>query len=44
MVKTTSISNAVGNDTVGTLQYNSAGGFRPYTSSTGPDAQLFAVS
>ncbi len=42
--KTTSISNAVGNDTVGTLQYNSSGGFRPYTSATGADAQLFAVS
>lgn len=42
--KTTSISNAVGNNTVGTLQYNSSGGFRPYTSATGADAQLFAVS
>lgn len=42
--KTTSISNAVGNSTVGTLQYNSSGGFRPYTSATGADAQLFAVS
>lgn len=42
--KTTTISNAVGNSTVGTLQYNSSGGFRPYTSATGADAQLFAVT
>ncbi len=42
--KTTSISNAVGNSTVGTLQYNSSGGFRPYTSATGADAQLFAAT
>lgn len=42
--KTTNISNAVGNSTVGTLQYNSSGGFRPYTTATGADAQLFEVT
>ena len=44
--KTTTISNAVGNDTVGTLQNGtgSPGGVRPYTGGTGNDFQLFAVS
>ena len=40
--KTTSINNAVGNDTVGTLQVGTSG-IRPYTTSTGADFQLFEV-